>query len=219
MRRPAHSRAARRARCSWAAARLRAPALRAAARIAAATGCALIHETFAARIERGAGLPAAERLPYFPEQGAERLRPLAHLVLAGAREPVAFFGYPGSPEPARARAPRACQVLADDAEDVAGALEALALRVKAPARVASATPERVGLPSGPLTAGALGQALAALQPEGAIVVDEGCDERARLLRAVRAERLPTTISRSRAARSGRGSRPPSAPRSRVPTAR
>ena len=77
--------------------RLRAPALRAAARIAAATGCALLHETFAARIERGAGLPAVERLPYFPEQGAERLRPLAHLVLAGAREPVAFFGYPDHP--------------------------------------------------------------------------------------------------------------------------
>jgi acetolactate synthase-1/2/3 large subunit len=53
---------------------LREPALRAAARIAAATGCALIHETFAARIERGASRPAVERLPYFPEQGADRLR-------------------------------------------------------------------------------------------------------------------------------------------------
>jgi acetolactate synthase-1/2/3 large subunit len=150
---------------------LRAPALRAAARIAAATGCALIHETFAARIERGTGLPAAERLPYFPEQGAERLRPLAHLVLAGAREPVAFFGYPDHPSRLTASATRV-QGLADDAEDVAGALEALALRVKAPSRVSAATPERVGLPSGPLTAGALGQALAALQPERAIVIDE-----------------------------------------------
>jgi len=150
---------------------LRAPALRAAARIAAATGCALIHETFAARIERGAGLPAAERLPYFPEQGVERLRPLAHLVLAGAREPVAFFGYPDHPSKLVAAATRV-SVLADDAEDVAGALEALALRVKAPARVSAARPARVGLPSGPLTAGALGQALAALQPEGAIVIDE-----------------------------------------------
>ena len=150
---------------------LRAPALSAAARIAAATGCALIHETFAARIERGAGLPAAERLPYFPEQGAERLRPFAHLVLAGAREPVAFFGYPDHPSRLTASATRV-QGLADDAEDVAGALEALALRVKAPARFSAATLERVGLPSGPLTAGALGQALAALQPEGAIVIDE-----------------------------------------------
>ena len=135
MRRPARSRAARRARCSWAAAALRAPALRAAARIAAATGCALIHETFAARIERGAGLPAAERLPYFPEQGAERLRSLAHLVLAGAREPVAFFGYPD--HPSRLAAERHARVRCSPTtrEDVTGALEALALRVKAPARV------------------------------------------------------------------------------------
>jgi acetolactate synthase-1/2/3 large subunit len=151
---------------------LRAPALRAAARIAAATGCALIHETFAARIERGSGLPQAERLPYFPEQGAERLRSLGHLVLAGAREPVAFFGYPD--HPSRLAPSAACvHVLAEDGDDVTGALEALALRVKAPARVSSPTPERVGLPSGALTSGTLGQALAALQPDGAIVVDEG----------------------------------------------
>jgi acetolactate synthase-1/2/3 large subunit len=151
---------------------LRAPALRAAARVAAATGCALIHETFAARIERGAGLPAVERLPYFPEQGAERLRPIAHLVLAGAREPVAFFGYPDHPSRLAAGDTR-ISLLAEPAEDVAGALEALAARVKAPARVAFPTPERVAPPSGALTAGVLGQALAALQPENAIVVDEG----------------------------------------------
>ncbi|TMA28116.1 MAG: acetolactate synthase large subunit [Deltaproteobacteria bacterium] len=151
---------------------LRAPALQAAARVAAATGCALIHETFAARVERGAGLPTAERLPYFPEQGAERLRPIANLVLAGAHEPVAFFGYPDHPSRLAAVGTRV-QLLADDAEDVVGALETLAQRVRAPARAPIATPERVGLPSGPLTAGALGQALAALQPDGAIVVDEG----------------------------------------------
>jgi acetolactate synthase I/II/III large subunit len=151
---------------------LREPALRAAARIAAATGCALIHETFAARVERGAGLPEVERLPYFPEQGADRLRPLAHLVLAGAREPVAFFGYPDHPSRLVASGTR-ISLLAEVGEDVTGALEALALRVKAPARVSLPTPQRVAPPSGALTAGALGQALAALQPENAIVVDEG----------------------------------------------
>ena len=151
---------------------LRAPALRAAARVAAATGCALIHETFAARLERGPGLPVVEKLPYFPEQAADRLSPIVHLVLAGAREPVAFFGYPDHPSRLASGATHV-HALADDAEDVAGALEALAQRVRAPARVASSTPERVGLPAGPLTAGALGQAIAALQPEGAIVVDEG----------------------------------------------
>jgi acetolactate synthase I/II/III large subunit len=151
---------------------LRAPALRAAARIAAATGCALIHETFAARVERGADLPVVERLPYFPEQGLDRLRSLAHLVLVGAREPVAFFGYPDHPSRLVSSATHVSP-LAEDAEDALGALEALALRVRAPARAPLAAVARAGLPSGPLTVGALGQALAALQPEGAIMVDEG----------------------------------------------
>jgi acetolactate synthase I/II/III large subunit len=151
---------------------LRAPALRAAGRIAAATGCALIHETFFARIERGAGLPPIERLPYFPEQGAERLASLAELVRVGAREPVAFFGYPGLPSGLCGEATRVT-TLAEVADDVVAALEALVERVKAPARVAVPTPQRVGLPSGALTVGALGQCLASLQPEGAIVVDEG----------------------------------------------
>jgi acetolactate synthase-1/2/3 large subunit len=141
--------------------------------VSAATGCALIHETFFARVERGAGLPPVERLPYFPEQGVERLRPLAHLVLAGAREPVAFFGYPDQPSRLCAGATRV-HALADAAEDATGALEALAQAVKAPARLGlPAAPPRPALPSGVLTVGALGQALAALQPEGAIVVDEG----------------------------------------------
>ena len=151
---------------------LREAPLRVAARIAAATGCALLHETFAARIERGAGRPAVERLPYFPEQGAERLAKVSRLVLIGAREPVAFFGYPDHPSRLCGEGTRV-EALADAGEDVQGALEALAERVKAPARVDMPTSDRVALPSGPLTVGALGQALAALQPEGAIVVDEG----------------------------------------------
>ncbi len=151
---------------------LRAPALRAAGRIAAATGCALIHETFFARIERGAGLPAIERLPYFPEQGAARLASVAQLVLAGAREPVAFFGYRDHPSGLCGEATRVT-TLAEVGDDAVAALEALAERVKAPARVTSPTPERVGLASGALTVGSLGQCLATLQPESAIVVDEG----------------------------------------------
>src|SRR5262249_20227944 len=47
---------------------LRERGLKAAARVAAATGCKLMCETFPARWERGAGTPVVERLPYFPEQ-------------------------------------------------------------------------------------------------------------------------------------------------------
>ncbi len=67
---------------------LREAGLRAAGRIAAATGCRLVAETFPARVERGAGLSAVERLPYFPEQALASLAGTASMVLAGAVEPV-----------------------------------------------------------------------------------------------------------------------------------
>lgn len=44
-----------------------------AGRIATASGCKLVRETFAPRMEHGAGLPVMERLPYFPEQALEMM--------------------------------------------------------------------------------------------------------------------------------------------------
>src|SRR5437879_2373354 len=46
---------------------LREPGLRAAARVAAASGAQLLAETFPTRLERGAGLPPVERLAYLAE--------------------------------------------------------------------------------------------------------------------------------------------------------
>jgi acetolactate synthase-1/2/3 large subunit len=98
---------------------------RAAARVASVTGCSLLHHTFVARVERGAGLPRVERLPYFPEQAIEVLKPFQRIVLAGAREPVSFFGYPGLPS---RLAPDTAQriELAPPEADAVRALEALA---------------------------------------------------------------------------------------------
>jgi acetolactate synthase-1/2/3 large subunit len=62
--------------------------LRAAARVAAATGARLFCATFPARVTRGASLPAVERLPYFPEQAIATLSGVDTLVLAGERAPV-----------------------------------------------------------------------------------------------------------------------------------
>ncbi len=143
-----------------------------AARIASATGCQLLHHTFVARVERGAGLPRVERLPYFPEQAIEVLKPFQRIVLAGAREPVSFFGYRGLPS---RLAPETAQVveLAPPEADVVGALEALGEQLGAARETARADggsrPER---PGGALTPDSLARALAALQPEGAIVMDE-----------------------------------------------
>ena len=152
---------------------LGARGLRAAARVRAACGARALHDTFVARLERGAGLPVLERVPYFPEQAAATLSGVRTLVLCGAREPVAFFGYPGG----RSRlAPDDCEriALARPEEDAVAALEALADALGAPAAPPPEPPRaRPALPSGTLDVASLGQVLAALQPEGAIVVDEG----------------------------------------------
>ena len=64
---------------------LREESLEAAGRIARATGARILCETFPARIQRGAGRVAVERLPYFAEQAAEALSGFEQLVLVGAR--------------------------------------------------------------------------------------------------------------------------------------
>ncbi len=145
--------------------------LRAAARIAAASGCKLMTETFAARIERGAGIPSPARLPYFPEQAIQALTGNEFIVLAGARDPVAFFGYQGVPS---RLVPDGCalEVLARPQDDIVAALEDLARALDAPASALSSDAKRPDVPSGRLDAASLGAAVAALQPEGAIVVDE-----------------------------------------------
>jgi len=141
--------------------------VRAAGRIAAATGCTVLSETFPARLERGGGLPAPARLPYFPEQATAAIACHAALVLAGARTPVAFFKYPEVPSEI---APPGTPVLTLPAP--VEALEALATRLGAPDAGAAPAPPAPPAP-GPLTPASLVAALAWRQPEGAIVVDEG----------------------------------------------
>ena len=63
---------------------LRGDGLQAAARVAAATGAKLFSERSTPRVERGAGLPAVERLVYWPELAAKQLEGLEHLVLVDA---------------------------------------------------------------------------------------------------------------------------------------
>ncbi len=146
--------------------------LRAAARVAGATGWRLMGETLPSRQERGGGLPAPERLPYFPEQAIEALSGAPHLVLTGARSPVAFFAYPGLPG---SLVPEGVTttVLAEPDEDAAEALDRLAMALDAgpatPHQSSSPAPEP---PTGDLTPRSLCAALATVQPEGAILVDE-----------------------------------------------
>lgn len=150
--------------------------LRAAARIAAATSSPVWQETLPARIEEGSDLPAFAWLPYFPEDVLEALKDVRTLVLAGAPEPVSTFGYPGMPS---RLAPKDCTVLtlARPDEDVPQALDALAGAIGAPAAGIIAPREAAARPTGDLNPFTLGQAMAALQPDGAIIVEEAITTR------------------------------------------
>ncbi len=151
---------------------LREPALMAAGRIAAKTGTKLLAEVFPTRIERGAGLPHVERIAYLAELASTQLAGLKHLVLVDAKSPVSFFAYPGKPSDL---VPEGCTVhhLSTFEQDALGSLEKLVAQLGAQ----GATPElqasqRPELPSGELSAEKVCQAIGALLPERAIIVDE-----------------------------------------------
>jgi acetolactate synthase I/II/III large subunit len=145
--------------------------LRAASRISVATGARLLAETFPARMERGAGLPAVDRLAYLAEQAEAQLAGVEHLILAGARSPVSFFAYPGQRSDL---APDACSVavLADQEQDVETALDLLADLVAGGTEPLLAAPAIRPAEPGPLTAISLANTIAASLPAGAIISDE-----------------------------------------------
>ncbi|MDQ1632092.1 MAG: acetolactate synthase large subunit [Frankiaceae bacterium] len=150
---------------------LTANGLALAGRIAALTGARLLTEKFPARVERGRGLPAPERLGYFPEQAAGSMAGLETVVLVGARTPVTFFGYPDTPS-LEVPPEVATLHLASRTDDALAALAAVLERL--PQGDATPTPEAAApeMANGPLTPEIAGAVLAALQPEGAVVVDE-----------------------------------------------
>jgi acetolactate synthase-1/2/3 large subunit len=152
---------------------LRADGLHAASRVAVTTGAALLGETFPANLERGAGIPAVERLAYFAEMAQGQLEGVRHLIIVDTTPPVSFFAYPGK---ASDLVPEGCtvHVLARPGEDATGALAALADAVGAPADGSAPAPAlRPDRPTGALTTESLAAAVGAVLPEGAIVVDEG----------------------------------------------
>jgi len=150
--------------------------LTAAARIKAKTGCDLFSVTFPTRIERGAGIFPVTRIPYFPEPAVELLASYKTTLFIGTDEPATFFGYEGvssyfmRPEVKRLR-------LDTDRQDAALALEALADVLNASSgdgeELLMAAHRRPELPAGKLTPEKICLTVAALQPENAIVVDEG----------------------------------------------
>src|SRR5205085_6592013 len=151
---------------------LRRDGLDAAGRIAAATGTRLMCDTFAPRIERGAGIVAVERIPYFAEQIVDFLSGVEVLILVGSKPPVSFFAYPDKPSWCT---PPGCEIqyLAHPHEDGFAALYSLAEAVHAPKEPAGrAVLELPAKPQGGLNQFSVGQIVAALLPEESILADE-----------------------------------------------
>jgi acetolactate synthase I/II/III large subunit len=154
---------------------LRRIGLSAAARIRAATGCDLFTEIFPTCWDRGAGLPVVQRTAHLP--GQQDMRKYQGIVLAGAKEPVTFSGREGFASRLIGKEQKMISFSAPG-QDVVEALERLAEalsdgRAPNPAAATMAQFEPPDVPEGELTAEKACRTLAAIQPEGAILVDEG----------------------------------------------
>ena len=151
---------------------LREPGLLAAARIAAHCGVRLLAEVFPTRMERGAGLPAVERVAYLAEMVGVQLAGVEHLILVDAKAPVSFFAYPGKPGDL---VPEGCTVhtLCAPSQDATASLEALAGALGATgATPRLQAPSRPPRPRGALTAPKVCKAVGHLLPDDAILIDE-----------------------------------------------
>ena len=150
--------------------------LAACARIKAATGCDLFTETFPTCWDRGAGSPVVKRTPYQAGQ-ATMVHKYKGVVLAGTEEPVMFVGHRDFDSKILKKEQQKV-FLASPGQDSVEALERLAQAVGGPScsRLPTgliAELERPGLPKGSLSVEKVCQTVAAMQPEGAIIVDEG----------------------------------------------
>ena len=147
------------------------PGLTLAGRVVAATGARAMAEMSNARLQRGAGRVTVERVPYAVDRALAAFAGTRHLVLTGAKAPVAFFAYPDKPSRLW---PEGCAVhtLATEAEDGTDALERLAdaLGAATPAIQALDRPDPPR--SQALDVDNVSRIIGAMLPEDAVVVDE-----------------------------------------------
>lgn len=151
---------------------LRECALFEAGRIVAKTGARIRAEVTNGRLQRGAGRVAVERMPYPLSTALEATEGITHVILVGARAPVAFFAYPG--KPSLLYPPQAEVItLATPAEDAQDALARLADRLGASKCVPALNSRGRPTPSGSaLNPASIGAILCRHLPDNAIVTDE-----------------------------------------------
>ena len=145
-----------------------------AKRLTKATGARLMQPFFAARFRRGAGAVKIERMAYRIEDNLALLKGAPALVLCGTTRPAGFFAYPGKPSTPDDPDSRLIELCSREM-DIEWTLNALAMELG----LAELTPDDFtpadlpDLPQGALTVTKVGEAVAALMPDNAVVVDEG----------------------------------------------
>ncbi|WP_376092231.1 acetolactate synthase large subunit [Roseomonas sp. CCTCC AB2023176] len=140
-------------------------------RVAQATGAALLAEMSNAKIARGRGRVALERVPYVADVAIAALARFEHIILVNAKAPVGFFAYPGKPSrhyPENA----AIHVLTRFEQDAEAGLRALVEELGAPEAAVPDPGPRPEVARGAPTPEGLARTVAALVPEGGIVADE-----------------------------------------------
>jgi acetolactate synthase-1/2/3 large subunit len=106
------------------------------------------------------------------EQARSVLEPFRQFILIGTTEPFAYFAMPDDAAVLLPEGATQC-ALTGPGGDVIDLLERLAEGAPARSETYPRRPETVQVPAGPLTADTIAATIAALLPEGAIVIDEG----------------------------------------------
>jgi thiamine pyrophosphate-dependent acetolactate synthase large subunit-like protein len=144
-----------------------------AGRVCQKAGCVLLCENAFPRIDRGAGIPAATRVPYFPREAHKEMSKYKTIVFVGARVPVAMFGYADGISALVDE--EAQNIITVDTHDPVGALRYLARIMDCGGKDAlydAPAIQRPKRPRGKLTADKMCAAIALFQPENAIIIDE-----------------------------------------------
>ncbi len=140
-------------------------------RIAAMTGAKLMTELSNARTERGQGSLPLERVPYPADAAVKALAPYDHLILVNAVPPVGFFAYPGKPS-RQYKEGAGLHVLSRVEQNAEQALQALVDELGAPPAEIPGNGPKPSIVKGKPTPEDLATTIAAILPEGAVIVDE-----------------------------------------------
>jgi len=145
-----------------------------AKRLTKACGARLMQPYFVSRFRRGAGAVRIERMAYRIEDNQKLLASAPALVLCGTARPAGFFAYPGLPSTPDDPQSRLIELCSREM-DIDWTLRALADELgEADLGPGDFVPlDLPALPGGDLTLTRVGEAIAALMPDNAIVVDEG----------------------------------------------